>query len=60
MTLEVCVRLGFKNLFIGYINRHNHSVFEALMGCTWGFDFDIQVALASEANIKFIPDTGYT
>jgi len=54
--LEVCERLGFKNLFIGYINRHNHSVFEALMGYTWGFDFDIQVALASEANIKFIPD----
>ena len=60
MTLEVCVHLGFKNLLIGYINRHNHSVFEVLMGCTWGFDFDIQVALASEANIKFIPDTGYT
>ena len=60
MTLEVCERLGFKNLFIGYINRHNHSVLEALKGYTWGFDFDIQVALASEANIKFIPDTDYT
>jgi hypothetical protein len=28
MILEVCARLDFENLFVGYINHHNWLVFE--------------------------------